>query len=311
MLERPAEGARPIDRPEQFVEQVPVAVLHVDEVEARVGREHRRIDVGARRARRGRRPRARRSPSAATRRSSTGMVVRDQRLRRAGRPGPTPGMRELEADDQTVVAPDAPRRAHRRDRRATPRGRRRSRGRGRAGAGWRARRAARRPLRHPRRASLRSRRSGASGGARGPRVVRRPRRPTLPWAAPRTGCPRCARRSSRRRTRRGCARGPCGSTASSTPSWSAMPSTASRARSSSIVRRRFTWTISSPVTATTPGAARCRRGPRGRCRDVGVRRAVSCPSRCDRGAAGTAPRRVGTRGPVPGTRTRRGTGGGR
>ena len=82
-------------------------------------------------------------------------------------------------------------------------------------------------------------------------------------------------------------------------------------RSSSIVRRRFTWTISSPVTATSPSAARCRRGPRGRCRDVGVRRAVSCPTRCDREAAGTAPRRGGTRGPVPGTRTRRGTGGGR
>ena len=105
--------------------------------------------------------------------------------------------------------------------------------------------------------------------------------------------------------------GPCGSTASSTPSWSAMPSTASRARSSSIVRRRFTWTISLAVTATTPSAARCRRGPRGRCRDVGVRRAASCPSRSDRDAAGTAPRRVGTRGPAPGTRTRRGTAGGR
>ena len=34
------------------------------------------------------------------------MVVRDQWLRRAGRPGPTPGVRELEADDQAVVAPD-------------------------------------------------------------------------------------------------------------------------------------------------------------------------------------------------------------
>ena len=34
MLERSAEGARPVDRPEQLVEQVAMAVLHVDEVEA-------------------------------------------------------------------------------------------------------------------------------------------------------------------------------------------------------------------------------------------------------------------------------------
>ena len=62
VLERPAEGARSIDRPEQLVEQVPVAVLHVDEVEARVRGERGRVDVGRARARRGRRPRARRSP---------------------------------------------------------------------------------------------------------------------------------------------------------------------------------------------------------------------------------------------------------
>ena len=82
----PPKRARSIDRAEQLVEQVPVAVLHVDEVEARVGREHGRVDVGLDElvelvvrehdGRLGRHPPV-----------EHGMVVGDQWLRRAGRAG--------------------------------------------------------------------------------------------------------------------------------------------------------------------------------------------------------------------------------
>ena len=239
------------------------------------------------------------------------MVVGDQWLRRAGRPGPTPGVRELEADDQTVVAADG------RDVGADEIGtQRREVVDGRAVEDELARVGA--PVAphgdgfatpDELRSALAEPAPAAAHEVRG--VVRRPRRPTLPWAAPRTGCPRCARRSSRRRRRRGCTGVRADPRRRRRRVGRRCRAPRAAPRSSSIVRRRFTWTISLPVTATPPSAARCRRAPRGRCRDVGVRRAASCPTRCDHDAAGTAPRRVGTRGPVPGTRTRRGTGGGR
>ncbi len=197
MLERPAVGARPVDRAEQLVEQVAVAVLDVDEVEAGVGGE--------------RRPPRRRRATSSSRSSSERtrcvggdpsvehrVVVGDQRLRRAGRAGPAPGMRELQPDDQAVVA------SVRGDVRIDELGaQRREVVDGRAvddELAWVGAPvvAARRRLHHPRRAWLRSRRSGASDGAPGRWVVRRARRPTLPSAAPRTGCRRCGRRPSRR-----------------------------------------------------------------------------------------------------------------
>ena len=46
VLERPAVGAGPVDRAEQLVEEVAVAVLDVDEVEPGVGGEHGGVDVG-------------------------------------------------------------------------------------------------------------------------------------------------------------------------------------------------------------------------------------------------------------------------
>ncbi len=46
MFERAAVRAGSIDGPEQLVQEVAVAVLHVDEVEARVGRECSGIHVG-------------------------------------------------------------------------------------------------------------------------------------------------------------------------------------------------------------------------------------------------------------------------
>ena len=85
MLERPAVRAGPVDRAEQLVEQVAVAVLDVDEVEACVRREDScrdvRLDelvevvVGEHDRCLGR------DPSVEHR-----MVVSDQWLRRSGRP---------------------------------------------------------------------------------------------------------------------------------------------------------------------------------------------------------------------------------
>ncbi len=46
VLERPAVGARPVDRAEQLVEEIAVTVLDVDEVEPGVGGERRGVGVG-------------------------------------------------------------------------------------------------------------------------------------------------------------------------------------------------------------------------------------------------------------------------
>ena len=192
-----------------------------------------------------------------------------------------------------------------------PRDRRRSSDRGRAGVGWRARRACTATASPPHTSlaplspNRRHRRRTSSEGRPSPSASH----PSMGRTANRF--PTVCAPVEPSTKERGVQRGPRGSTASSTPSWSAMPSTESRSRSSSIVRKRFTWTISTSVTTTSPTAARCRPGRRGRCRAVAVRRAVWCPSRSDREVAGTAPRRVGTRVPARGTRTRPGTAGGR
>ena len=200
VLERPAVRAGPVDRAEQLVQQVAVAVLHVDEVEAR--------------RRRRARPRRRKSSTSASRSSSESTTRRVGR-RRAGR-----------ARDGGTRCAAATRRSGRDQRpecvscRPTTRpsslpvrgdvrvdqlGAQRGevvdgrRGRSRAGAGWRARRArtatasppqtSLAPLSPKRRHRRRTRSVGCAVGVAVPALHR---------AAPRTGCRPCACRPSRR-----------------------------------------------------------------------------------------------------------------
>ena len=196
---RSAVAPGSVDCAEQLVEQVAVAVLHVDEVEAGVGGQHRgghvracdqRVElvVGEDDRVVDRRPR-RRAPGGGRRSAAaTCRSARDHRpewvsCRPTTRPSALPCAADVRVDQLGAQR-----------RRASPT----VAGRARAGGGWRARRAARRPPRRPTRAWRRSRRSAATAGARGRWADRRPRRPSPPWAARRTGCRPCASRPSRR-----------------------------------------------------------------------------------------------------------------
>src|SRR5436190_4078262 len=99
VFEAAAVRSRSVDRAEELVQQVAVAVLHVDEVVSGAGREHggaaerldqlvkilvRQHDGGV-------------GPDAAV---EDRMVVREARLRRAGRARPASGVCELQPDDE-------------------------------------------------------------------------------------------------------------------------------------------------------------------------------------------------------------------
>ena len=140
----------PADRGrEQFVQQVAVAVLHVDEVEPGVGRQHRGVDEALRQ----------RVELVVVEQADVvgpdagvqhGWRVDDPRRRRTERPAPAARVRELQADDEVIGAAVGVRGARRPGWPAARRTARRCGARARVGAGWRGRPGRPPPLRHPR-----------------------------------------------------------------------------------------------------------------------------------------------------------------